>query len=387
MVWRRAAELSSGKRNQDPRVDVHDVLGSPSAMTMFLPALLVATSTTCSALGFSDPLLVIAVDRPLDEINRLEAAASKWTEQVLNEKGFLILDRNDQFVLVAPLGLFNRKATESNLNLLRGLAQARLEQGVGDCDSLPEAVQELVRDKISESHSAKDIDTRGACFALIPQATITLEHEGKKIEIAVAPSGAGAAESALLASPVKGVDHSGFYLGAETPERAAARQALAARLEREQQEADKRQAERNWRLPSLAFKIVADRWVSYPERLSLFNECVDLVEKWYRRTVEQRERETAEILARLDLGEDSVFQGILGMSGDKGLLPDSVQKVLRDQLEAEAKNHGFDTPEKLEDFWSGARVASVRKSVYLTFSTGSVQGVGMMTRIQIAKSP
>jgi hypothetical protein len=75
------------------------------------------------------------------------------------------------------------------------------------------------------------------------------------------------------------------------------------------------------------------------------------------------------------------------MSGDKGLLPDSVQKVLRDQLEAEAKNHGFDTPEKLEDFWSGARVASVRKSVYLTFSTGSVQGVGMMTRIQIAKSP
>ncbi|MCW5938761.1 MAG: hypothetical protein KF884_05560 [Fimbriimonadaceae bacterium] len=334
-----------------------------------------------------DLVLVVASDRPFDEMPRLDASAAHWDDDALASKGLLAIERNERLTLIAPAGLLRRTVFERDLTLLKGLSQARLSQGLGEIDALSPETRELLQKRIAEVNSVKDVDVSGARFALLPEVSISLEHEGKVVEISVSPSNNNDIKSSLVASPVKGVDHGGFWVGTRTPEQLVAMQAEEARAAKENAKALEQQAERAWRVPSLAFKVVARGWVPDQERLALIKQSADLVEAWHRNQVAERARSVTQLLANLKLGEDEALNGIAGMTGDKSQLPDSVQKLVREQLEADARRYGLGTPEKLERFWTGAKLASVRKKVYLAVSTGSAHGVGMITEVQIASAP
>jgi hypothetical protein len=277
-----------------------------------------------------------------------------------------------------------RAEFERDLKLLKGLSQTQLSQGLGEIDALSPDVRELLRKRIADVNSVKDVDVSGARFALIPEISINMEHDGKVVEVSISPSNTNLVKSSLVASPVKGVDHSSFRIGPLTPEQALAAQSAEARAAKENALAQERQTEREWKLPSLAFKVVTKGWVTDQERLAIINQSAHFVEAWHRDWNQERTLAITQFLANHRFSEDEGLNGITGMTGEWSQLPASVQNRVREHLEANARIYGLDTPEKLERFWSGAKLTSVRKKVYLTVSTGSAHGVGMLTEVQLA---
>lgn len=291
---------------------------------------------------------VLVAEGTLEKLKPLSVVTKETPETVFTSRGYTVISRTDQLLVLAPsdLGQFDSRKKEAEL--LLELVLAKFPGGLGSSQSLNASARRLL-DEVLVDIGKRPFPAEGN-FALFRTATYTLDVDGKTFELPPLnlTDNAQAVADHLIASPV--LEPGQRWM--QPPREGAV---LADRIAREAREYEIAK----WLTPGLTFKILSEPMPAQVRRFELFEKALHELGNWVR----AKQQEIDALVSQAD----QLFIGATPVAPDITTMSPEFRSHVRETFKSSAARLGVTSEVDLARLWDRAQVTSV--TVNYSFAT------------------